>query len=110
MLTGKYDADAGRLPSGPRGLLFRQILPGIKPLVGLMQAMADERKKTVAQVAINWCIAQNTIPIPGANSLRTVKDNIGALGWSLSRAEVDELSAAADRAPRGMVQNIFQTS
>lgn len=110
MLTGKYDVGSGRLPQGPRRLLFRQVLPGIGPLLSLMQAIADERGRSVPQVAINWCIAQGTIPIPGANSLRSVKDNIASLAWSLSSAEVAELSAVADRAPRAMVQNIFQTN
>ena len=62
------------------------------------------------QVAINWCIAQGAIPIPGAKSLRNAQDNINALSWSLSAAELDELDSAADKAPRGMIQNIFQTS
>jgi len=61
------------------------------------------------QVAINWCIAQGTVPIPGAKSLRNAQDNIDSLSWSLNSAEVDELSAVADKSPRGMVQNIFQT-
>jgi pyridoxine 4-dehydrogenase len=50
MLTGKYDARSGKLPKGPRSLLFRQILPGIQPLLSTMQAVADERGKTVSQV------------------------------------------------------------
>jgi hypothetical protein len=50
MLTGKYSA-TGQLPKGPRGLLFRQILPGIQPLLGAMQAIAEERtKSSVSQV------------------------------------------------------------
>jgi aryl-alcohol dehydrogenase-like predicted oxidoreductase len=61
-------------------------------------------------VALNWCIAQDSLPIPGASSLRNVKDSIECLSWSLSRAEVEELGAVADRAPRAMVQNIFQTA
>ncbi|CAL5226840.1 g9706 [Coccomyxa viridis] len=110
MLTGKYDVSSGRLPKGPRGLLFRQILPGLEPLLGTMNAIAKERRKSVSQVAINWCIAQGTVPIPGAKSLRNAQDNINSLSWSLSTAEVDELSAMAEKSPRGMVQNIFQTS
>ena len=62
------------------------------------------------QVAINWCIAQGTVPIPGAKSLRNAQDNINALSWSLSAAEMDELNAVAEKCPRGMVQNIFQTN
>ncbi len=61
------------------------------------------------QVAINWCIAQGTIPIPGAKSLANARDNLGALGWRLKAQEVEALSAAADAVPRGMIQNIFQT-
>ena len=61
------------------------------------------------QVAINWCIAQGTIPIPGAKSLANARDNLGALGWRLKAHEVEALSAAADAVPRGMIQNIFQT-
>ena len=34
----------------------------------------------MSQVAINWCISKETIPIPGAKSVEQVKDNIGALG------------------------------
>ncbi|BDA49221.1 probable aldo-keto reductase 2 [Coccomyxa sp. Obi] len=110
MLTGKYNAEAGILPKGPRGLLFRQYLPGMQPLLGAMQAIADERGKSVSQVAINWCISQGTIPIPGAKNLRHATDNIGSLGWSLKQAEVDELSTLADKLPKAMVQNIFQTN
>ncbi|EIE24793.1 Aldo/keto reductase [Coccomyxa subellipsoidea C-169] len=108
MLTGKYSA-TGRLPKGPRGLLFRQILPGIQPLLNTMQAIADERNKSVSQVAVNWCIVQGTIPIPGAKTLKHAKDNIGSLGWSLKQAEVDELNSLADSVPQAMVQNVFQT-
>ena len=50
MLTGKYDVSAGRLPKGPRGLLLRQILPGLAPLLGTMEAIAQERRKSVSQV------------------------------------------------------------
>lgn len=50
MLTGKYDLSAGRLPQGPRGILFRQILPGLEPLLGTMEAIAQERRKSVSQV------------------------------------------------------------
>lgn len=107
MLTGKYSAD--ELPKGPRGLLFRQILPGIAPLLHTMRQIATVRKKTVSQVAINWCICQGTVPIPGAKTMNQAKDNIGALGWRLTTNEVAALSAAADEAPTRMIQNVFQT-
>lgn len=107
MLTGKYNADD--LPKGPRGLLFRQILPGIAPLLDTMQRIATTRGKTVPQVAINWCICQGTVPIPGAKTMKQAQDNVGALGWRLTSNEVSDLSAAADEAPTRMIQNVFQT-
>ena len=62
------------------------------------------------QVAINWCICQGAIPVPGAKTLKQAEDNMGSLGWRLSGSEHAALEAAADAAPRGMVQNVFQTS
>ncbi len=52
MLTGKYDVSSGRLPKGPRGLLFRQILPGLEPLLGTMEAIAQDRRKSMSQVSV----------------------------------------------------------
>ena len=36
--------------AGPRGLLFKQILPGAEPLLDLMQKIAEERSRSVSQV------------------------------------------------------------
>ncbi|MGK7888023.1 MAG: aldo/keto reductase [Leptolyngbyaceae cyanobacterium] len=108
LLTGKYKAN-GPFPKGIRGFLFRQLRPGIQPLLNCLEAIAQQRQKTMAQVALNWCISQGTIPIPGAKTVQQAQDNIGALGWSLTTGERDELTAAATRSPKRMVQNIFQT-
>ena len=48
MLTGKYSPD--RLPAGPRGILFSQIMPGLQPLLDTMQKIAARRRKTMSQV------------------------------------------------------------
>lgn len=61
------------------------------------------------QVAINWCLCKGTIPIPGAKSIQQLEEALGALNWRLSGSEVAALEAASDKAPRGMLQNIFQT-
>ena len=47
-LAGKYSKD--NLPKGPRGALFRQILPGAEPLLQLMGSIAESRGKTSSQV------------------------------------------------------------
>ena len=74
-----------------------------------MQAVAQTRSKTLAQIALNWCRAKGTIPIPGAKTLDQARQNIGALGWQLDAGEVAELDQAAAKVTRPMVQNIFQT-
>ncbi|KXZ43023.1 hypothetical protein GPECTOR_106g117 [Gonium pectorale] len=109
LLSGKYSLEEGRLPAGPRAALFRQLLPEVAPLAGVVQAVAEERGKTPSQVAINWCMAKGTVPIPGAKDLAQAQENLGALGWRLGAGEVAELDAAASRIKKGMVQNIFQT-
>eukprot|EP00249_Psilotum_nudum_P005119 c18599_g1_i1 orf=688-1674(-) len=48
MLTGKYSPT--NIPSGPRGLLFSQILPGLEPLLNSLNTIAQGRGKTIAQV------------------------------------------------------------
>jgi pyridoxine 4-dehydrogenase len=108
ILTGKY-ADGKDLPGGIRGLLFRWLLPGARPVLECLRQIANSRDKTMAQVALNWCICKETIPIPGAKTLEQARQNIGALGWHLDAGEVAELDAAAGRVDRTMVQNIFQT-
>jgi pyridoxine 4-dehydrogenase len=74
-----------------------------------MEIMAQEKDKTLAQIAINWCICKGTIPIPGAKNLPQATENIGALGWRLSSAEVEELEKVALNLDKKMMQNIFQT-
>ncbi|MCC5669054.1 aldo/keto reductase [Nostoc sp. CHAB 5784] len=108
LLTGKY-SEQGPLPKGIRGLLFRQILPGMRSLLACLQEVAQSRNKTMSQVAINWCICKGTIPIPGAKSVEQGRENIGALGWQLDSSEIAELDRAAANADKKMVQNIFQT-
>ncbi|KAH0690092.1 hypothetical protein KY289_017450 [Solanum tuberosum] len=107
MLTGKYTPS--NLPPGPRGLLFRQILPGLEPLLTSLREIAQRRRKTIPQVAINWCICKGTIPIPGVKSVKQTEENLGALGWQLSSDELLQLEYAALDSPQKMIQNVFQT-
>ncbi|KAF3956474.1 hypothetical protein CMV_018399 [Castanea mollissima] len=107
MLTGKYTPS--KLPRGPRAFLFRQILPGLEPLLSSLREIAQKRRKTVPQVAINWCICMGAIPIPGVKTIKQAEENLGALGWQLSSGELLQLENAALESPQRMIQNIFQT-
>lgn len=108
LLTGKYTENSP-LPKGPRKWVFKQILPGLRPLLHCMEAIAQSKHKTLSQIAINWCICKGTIPIPGAKTIEQAHDNLGALGWYLDANEVAELDQAASQVSKPMVQNIFQT-
>jgi hypothetical protein len=48
--AGKYSAS--NMPKGPRGSLFKQLLPGIAPLTAALDAVAASRRKTVSQVCL----------------------------------------------------------
>jgi len=51
--------------------------------------------KTPSQVALNWVLCKGALPIPGATSIPHLEENVGALGWRLTDAEV----AALDSVP-----------
>lgn len=108
LLTGKY-TESAPLPKGIRGFLFRQLLPGIRPLLDCLREIAQARHKTMSQVALNWCICKGTLPIPGAKTVEQAQQNLGALGWHLDANEVSELDRIAASLAKKMVQNIFQT-
>ena len=108
ILTGKY-TDSNTYPKGLRGLLFKRLVPEAKSLLNCLDAIAQHRNKTMAQVAINWCIAKGAIPIPGAKNIKQARENIAAKDWQLDAGEVAELDRAAAGIDKPMVQNIFQT-
>ncbi|KAL2608259.1 hypothetical protein R1flu_026832 [Riccia fluitans] len=98
VLTGKYSAS--KLPSGARGRTYNQeFMIEIDPLLKRMRDLGQQYGgKTSTQVALNWLLAQgNVIPIPGAKSAAQAKEFAGALGWSLSESEVEELRDLAKK-------------
>ncbi|MEM7771978.1 MAG: aldo/keto reductase [Cyanobacteria bacterium P01_E01_bin.6] len=101
LLTGKYSIASTDHPSGARSLdprFSRRGLEKLAPVVETLKAIAQDHERTSAQVALNWLMAQgNVIPIPGAKNAQQAQQNAGALGWSLTQAEVDQLSAATAR-------------
>ncbi len=73
----------------------------------LLQDIANTYHKTPYQVALNWLLAQpNVVTIPKTTQLAHLEENLGALGWDLSAADVARLTrefpnqlAVSDRAP-----------
>lgn len=102
LLTGKYTPENYTPPMGARRLDPRFSKEGLKklqPLIQTLRDVGDAHGKTVAQVALNWLVMQgNVIPIPGAKNASQAQQNAGALGWSLSAVEVEQISAASQSA------------
>jgi diketogulonate reductase-like aldo/keto reductase len=57
-----------------------------------LKDLSEKYDKTFAQISLNWLISQgNVIPIPGAKNANQAKQNAGALGWSLTKEEIELL-------------------
>ncbi len=99
LLTGKYTPH--NPPPGVRGRRYGRALAKVQPLIGLLRELgAAHGGKTPAQVALNWAICKDTVPIPGAKNARQAMDNAGALGWRLSPDQVQTLDHASAQAGR----------
>jgi pyridoxine 4-dehydrogenase len=97
-LTGKYDPDDREKMPSKQGFYYRmkRYLKATVPLRKTLETIASKREKTCAQIAINWVVCKGAIPIVGAKDAQQANENFGAVGWSLSDEEVDELDAAAE--------------
>jgi diketogulonate reductase-like aldo/keto reductase len=61
----------------------------------VLDRIANELQKTVAQVALNWCTAHPyVIAIPKSNSVARTVENCGASGWRLNAEEIRLLDEA----------------
>ena len=78
-----------------RGDLAKKSLMRNRGALGVLQQIAAETGKTMAQVALNWCISKpGVIAIPKTDKVDRVVECCGASGWKLSR----EQTAALERA------------
>ncbi len=70
-------------------------------IVDALDAVAAETGKTVPQVALNWLLQRPTISslILGARNEGQLRQNLGAVGWSLSAEQIAALDKASDVTP-----------
>lgn len=63
--------------------------------VRVLGEVAKETKKTMAQVALNWCLAHpNVIAIPKSDRVDRTEENCGASGWQLAKDHMQSLNQA----------------
>jgi aryl-alcohol dehydrogenase-like predicted oxidoreductase len=86
-LQSKITRDAG--PIVDNEYLYR--------VVDALEQVAAEVEKTVPQVALNWLLQRPSVAnvIVGARTEEQLRQNLGAVGWSLSSAQVAVLDAAS---------------
>jgi len=100
-LTGKIRRNAP-LPEGSRLHDTAGFGPPVDDerlydVVDALDAIAEETGKTVPQIALNWLLQRPTVSsvIVGARNEEQLRQNLGAVGWSLTDAQIAKLDAAS---------------
>jgi aryl-alcohol dehydrogenase-like predicted oxidoreductase len=70
-------------------------------VVDALEKVAAETGKTVPQIALNWLLQRPTISsvIVGARNEEQLRQNLGAVGWNLTKEQVAALDKASDVQP-----------
>ncbi|PTQ07421.1 aldo/keto reductase [Sphingomonas oleivorans] len=70
-------------------------------VVDILDEIAAETGRTIPQIAINWLLQRPTVSsvIIGARNEGQLRDNLGAVGWSLSAEQIARLDAASAVTP-----------
>lgn len=70
-------------------------------VVDALLTVAEETGKTVPQVAINWLLRRPTVSsvLIGARDEQQLRDNLGAVGWSMTEEQAARLDKASAVTP-----------
>jgi aryl-alcohol dehydrogenase-like predicted oxidoreductase len=87
-LNTKVVVDSG--PQVPEEYLYK--------VVDVIEEVAKETGKTVPQIALNWLLRRPTVStlIVGARNEEQLKQNLGAIGWKLTKEQIAKLDAASE--------------
>jgi len=66
-------------------------------VVDALDEVAAETGKTIPQIALNWLLQRPTVSsvIIGARNEEQLRQNLGAVGWSLTAGQIAQLDAAS---------------
>ena len=94
-LSGKYNT-GNPLPEGSgRAQTYNKVLPQLEELTNAMKEIGSNKNASVAQVAIAWAIAKNTLPIIGVTKASQVEDAVLASKITLTVQEIERIEAFA---------------
>jgi aryl-alcohol dehydrogenase-like predicted oxidoreductase len=70
-------------------------------VVDAIDEVAKETGKTVPQIAINWLLQRPTVAtvIIGARNADQLRENLGAVDWNLTPAQIAQLETSSETAP-----------
>lgn len=70
-------------------------------VVDVLEEIAAETGKTIAQIAINWVLQRPTVSsiVIGARNETQLKENFEAVGWNLTSEQVQRLDKASEVPP-----------
>jgi aryl-alcohol dehydrogenase-like predicted oxidoreductase len=87
-----------------------------RELVQRIEAIAQDKGCTPAQLCLAWLLAQgpDLIPIPGTKRIERLEENLGAMQVRLTEADIDRIStaipigaAAGTRYPEGGMRGVY---
>lgn len=89
----RLHATAGFAPPVDEERLFR--------VIDALDEVSVETSKSVPQIALNWLLQRPTVStiLMGARDESQLRQNLGAIGWSLNREQVARLDAASHVTP-----------
>jgi aryl-alcohol dehydrogenase-like predicted oxidoreductase len=67
-------------------------------VVDALDVVAKETSKTIPQIALNWLLQRPTVAtvIIGARNEEQLRENLGAVGWTLTAEQVKFLDEASN--------------
>ncbi len=91
--TSRLHKTASAGPQIDEGFLYQ--------VIDALDEVAKETGKSIPQIALNWLLQRPTVAnvILGARNEEQLRQNLGSVGWNLSKEQVARLDAASDRPP-----------
>ena len=92
-----------------RNILFENYKKSTYELRRCLKSIAKKRSVSQAQVAVNWCCYQGTIPLVGMRKKSQVIDISNVFKWNLNKTEFELLQEASNRCLKKIPDNPFSS-
>ena len=103
-LTGKIDRQNPTPPTVSRLHKTADFGPPVEDnylfdVVDVLKEISRETGKSIPQIALNWLLQRPTVTsvIIGARNEKQLKDNLGSIGWNLTKDQMSRLDKVSKR-------------